>query len=481
MASGELIGFLEKLNSELNRPGGASTWRKTVGDKKNHTFVFSKKRIKIALETVIKSSRNFAGKDKELEEALKVFQKDEFGPLLDKLEASLKQKFKSAIKTAATTEGVANAKFNANQFGFTAFINEDVSTRASKYTYIYNMYEKDLGTFYQEFLQLLGAFDLYRISESKRKTQRKDAKETGLVGPVSGMVDLTEQKAAFNLEHIEGANILHFINDSIVSALNAELQGTKVSSSDLSVIKNALSKEEYKLLMSVLKDAEKGTMKVSIGSTLGNLRLGGGKEKDLILELKKVIEKLNVVDLPGSDSLRQGARKKVVRATMKPMKDVAKKNPRVKVTAEDDVIKNGVGKAVKAKAYKSKKAAVKKRSIRKRAVASKRGPGQTQPSLFALIGILNEKLPQTVAGNMGSPRLNNRSGRFAQSVRVVDIARTSQGYPSIGYTYQTSPYQTFEVGRKQGSSDLDPRRLIDSSIRDIAQGMAFGRFYTRRL
>lgn len=81
---------------------------------------------------------------------------------------------------------------------------------------------------------------------------------------------------------------------------------------------------------------------------------------------------------------------------------------------------------------------------------------------------------------MKPPALQNRTGRFAQSVQVTDIIRTPQGYPSIGYTYRKDPYQTFEMGHRQGSVDRDPRTLIDKSIREIAAQLLVGRFYTRR-
>ena len=82
---------------------------------------------------------------------------------------------------------------------------------------------------------------------------------------------------------------------------------------------------------------------------------------------------------------------------------------------------------------------------------------------------------------MKEPRLVNRTGTFANSVRVTDIISTGKGFPSIGYTYQKSPYQTFEIGNRQGSQDKDPRRIIDVSIREIAAQYAIGRFYTRRV
>lgn len=98
-----------------------------------------------------------------------------------------------------------------------------------------------------------------------------------------------------------------------------------------------------------------------------------------------------------------------------------------------------------------------------------------------LLALLNQKLPSTVADNMGAPRLENRSGRFAASVRATDVVKTPQGFPSIGYTYQKSPYQTFETGYARGSQERDPRNLINMSIREIAMEMAVGRFYTRRV
>ena len=119
---------------------------------------------------------------------------------------------------------------------------------------------------------------------------------------------------------------------------------------------------------------------------------------------------------------------------------------------------------------------IRKRSTRKRQTAS-----ATTPNLGAILGILQDKLPQTVAKNMGSPRLNNRTGRFAGSVQVTDMAVTAKGFPSIGYTYIKRPSQTFETGGEQGSADRDPRTLIDASIREIAAGLAMGRFYTRRV
>jgi len=100
-----------------------------------------------------------------------------------------------------------------------------------------------------------------------------------------------------------------------------------------------------------------------------------------------------------------------------------------------------------------------------------------------LIGLINKELPDTVRKNMRAPGLENRTGRFAESVKITDVIQTPKGFPSFGYTYQKNPYQVFEMGRGQtpwASPERDPRQVIDRSIREIAAQFAIGRFYTRR-
>ena len=123
----------------------------------------------------------------------------------------------------------------------------------------------------------------------------------------------------------------------------------------------------------------------------------------------------------------------------------------------------------------------KKAKTRKRRTMANKGAAQ-QPLM--LLGLLNRELPAVVRKNMVYPALENRTGRFAQSVKVTDINTTPQGYPSIGYTYQKNPYEVFEDGSGSppwSNGNRDPRELIDRSIREIALKFAIGRFYTRRL
>lgn len=101
----------------------------------------------------------------------------------------------------------------------------------------------------------------------------------------------------------------------------------------------------------------------------------------------------------------------------------------------------------------------------------------------SLINIINRKLPEQVADNMGAPGLVYRTGRFANSTKVVNIETTKDGYPSVVFDYSRDPYDVFD--RAKGAQPWntparDPRALVDKSVRQIVQEMAIGRFYTRR-
>ena len=164
-----------------------------------------------------------------------------------------------------------------------------------------------------------------------------------------------------------------------------------------------------------------------------------------------------------------------------------RKSKKRKVTRRLDSKINTSKKQAKTKGKKPSNAGLKSTKKRSGGIPSgiTRRPSQKTKNsaipLSTFIGILNSKLPATVAKNMGSPALNYRTGRFASSVQVTDIVYTPQGFPSVGYTYQKSPYQTFEPGFRQGNPDRDPRVLIDKSIRELAAQLVTGRLYTRRV
>jgi len=199
------------------------------------------------------------------------------------------------------------------------------------------------------------------------------------------------------------------------------------------------------------------------------------EEKAVKAVFRKFIGNLTpeLLNMQGSSTLKEKSAamvvnkfkgKKGVKVSSKPVK----MHTKTKVSSKGTVSKASV--ALSAKKLKT----AKKREKAKSSAAS-------QP--LQLLGLINQKLPETVRKNMQSPALVNRTGRFADSVKVTEIAQTPKGFPSIGYTYRRNPYQVFEEGSSGNWSngDRDPRDLIDKSIREIAAQFAIGRFYTRRV
>ena len=109
----------------------------------------------------------------------------------------------------------------------------------------------------------------------------------------------------------------------------------------------------------------------------------------------------------------------------------------------------------------------------------------TAPGSLELVNLLNASLTEEIIKNMGSPRLNNRKGRFADSVQVIKVNQgRGLGIPNVMYGYDMEPYGVFEVGRGKrpwANTDRDPRTLIDKSIREVAQGLAMSRLTTTRI
>ena len=181
--------------------------------------------------------------------------------------------------------------------------------------------------------------------------------------------------------------------------------------------------------------------------------------------------------LPGSDSFGQIKKKQVRQKAIAPFKKIKG----VKVNSENLEIKHS--KVVTRKQKKGNTTA-KAAIFARKATRQRRKAGQTSFQPLKLIAEFNKQLPNTVRNNMGAPRRENRSGRFAESVKVTAITQTRKGYPSVGYTYRRDPYQVFETGTGKApwaDGSRDPRELIDKSIREIATQFAMGRFYTRRI
>ena len=80
----------------------------------------------------------------------------------------------------------------------------------------------------------------------------------------------------------------------------------------------------------------------------------------------------------------------------------------------------------------------------------------------------------------GGNTLHYRTGRFSDSAEIINVVP----YPNsleVQYTYQKDPYQVFEPGSGSplATRGRDPRQLIGSTIRELAQSLMGDRFMVR--
>lgn len=202
------------------------------------------------------------------------------------------------------------------------------------------------------------------------------------------------------------------------------------------------------------------------------------KEKALVEAFRKYFEFIapKLADIKGSSTLKQKVEKQLVSALTG---NKLYKNIKVKTSTRKYSSKSkGVSK-VRQKKGKKPKVTIARVTRLKKARNTRKGSAS---SPFELIVALNKALPATIRANMGSPKLNYRSGAFASSVQVTNIITPARGFPTIDYTYQQAPYGVFELGAGPlATKERDPRNIIDETIRELAQYAAFRKFHTRRV
>jgi len=243
----------------------------------------------------------------------------------------------------------------------------------------------------------------------------------------------------------------------------------------------SLSTEHFQEVSARGSLTKKYTPILSEQKSIDNLSEAIGEKEALRVLTESVRDEyLFLLDQEGSDTLLEAIEATTLHNLTK------SKKVKYKGTAKPRAIvkSKGKSKAVKGKITTKQKVAIASGAGAIEAKATKSGASSrvvnksfSQVQLYAA---LNARINAVVAKNMDLPGLQYQTGRFASGVRITDVSKTPQGFPSIGYTYQLYPYQTFEPGFKQGSPDRDPRKLIDRSIREIAAQMITGRLYTRR-
>lgn len=453
MSRSSLEAFLKKIDAELNRDGSSEAWRRKTGNKLTTTITVNTTTITKTIKAAVSAATNVSKNGDILIKDLG----SKYTALTTALMDELRDNFNGLASSGA---GVKVLKGSRSGKLIRVRLDNIKGSKRDNFKAGQKMYQDALQTFYDNFAVLVGVY-LSRISTSNK----------------TGKVEQTKQAQLFNLEHIKGkSNVQGFINDTIYDAI----QSYDGSLEDLKDNVKALGLKTY---LNIEKNAKTGEIKVYVGSQAKNVQESSSEKKiktDLQKALTKALNKLKnpLFEVQGSDSLKDAKRKKVLEKTLKPFKKL--KN--VKVKSSSTKVKESKGPTkldVSAKITVTKLAASK---LRRKNVSSARKSAASQP--LAMLAMINKELPKTVQDNMGSPHLENRTGRFARSVRAVNVLQTKQGFPSIGYTYQRNPYQIFEDGggaAPWANGQRDPRNLIDRSIREIAVDLAVGRFYTRRI
>ena len=196
-----------------------------------------------------------------------------------------------------------------------------------------------------------------------------------------------------------------------------------------------------------------------------------------------------LLDLKSSKTLRQHIKETQLAAlrktTVKPF--IAKINPTPVKSFNSTVakgkklekdIKDATNK-LKGNLSKLKAVKVKKPGPVGPALRLQAEPEESQANLPNLLFLINSQLQDVVSANMGDGNrrdiLNYRTGRLAASAKVTTLSESRQGMITAFYSYMKYPYATFSggppVGRQSVPRSRDPKLLISTSIRQIAQQM----------
>lgn len=343
-----------------------------------------------------------------------------------------------------------------------------------------------------------------------------DPKSTyGLVGITRGAAAHEHvEEADFRLEFEPGSNKLDSYSDLFWKRLGNEIKvkgwweakqhasrptARSPKLTDTHVIRIVLGHGSLKPVVQGFDKAGKSAHWTKLEPTLANIldNIRTDVEADVIKQAKAEGIK-GKVDLSGSDTPRTKMRKLAAETVVKNLsnnsKKAVKKRKNQRVTTKSEKLTKSGTKQQKIKRERKGKGQASTGSrkgardpVRTKKSNKGRRSGNRNVSPVGLIALLNKSLPREVMNNMGPypRRLENRTGRFAHSAEVVNVAPMPNSV-EIQYTYQKDPYAVFEPenGNAMASWGRDPKRIIGGTIREIAQsimGDKFGLVRTKRV
>lgn len=476
MSRQSLSNFLKKLDKELQ--GTSKPYRDYTANKRTQTFIYLPRVLKEELYNEF-----------EFRNLTSIFNTNDFQKYLttktNNILAKLRQNAQS-MKNSRNVKIISNANFISVtlQKETNPTSKSPNSTLYNNFSKLQTLYKDEIDLFVKDLVVYLEEEYNTTLTTTKREGRFDDTKKRYVLGQKQVVTNKRVTKGAdlFEGGHEKGEGILETrMRDALTAALNegylnkaetkALQQNLKLLGIDISVIRDDSNDSHTFKIESKVRNQQDGIL------------LGDAKQR-LEDQLKEAILRLDsetpIAKLKGSDSVIERKNKKTLQKIAKPFSKIngvvlqGFEKPK-NATRRSSMVSKSPPKSSKKEAVGISKVSIP--SIKTRRNIQK---GISSNPLM-LIGLINQKLPQTVQKNMREPNLVNRSGRFAQSARVVDVITTPQGYLSFGYTYMKNPYQTFEAGFAQGDVDRDPRNILDQSIREIAVQFALGRFYTRRV
>lgn len=451
MARQDLVATLELIEAKIKK--SSQEFRRLVSDREAHTVNIDKKDLIFQVSAEMKFRLGM----KELPDSMNETIEKEVTKMVRQFFVALHPRKFNTARKAYETSGLKGTK---TSFSVTYAAKEKTDT-----TNVFKRFKSIKQKIQKPLLKALNK-EITALNKGKRKDKRFSQ-----INPRgAGFLDIGHaDDSSVSLQRQREVNKALFDFDTSQSTL------AKSFVKDL--------RDNVKLVGSKTSYKYKDNINVSLESkNINRDSFSKGEVANLNKELKAEIEKLKGqfwTEQEGSDSRLTLIEKEIVENIIpkRATKVTRKKKGRPKRSKVKNVKSTGTKvKAVAGAQFKdSTPAPTKKRPKTKKGVGS---------APLQLLSIVNNKLPETVRKNMQEPALVNRTGRFANSVKVTDISATQKGFPSIGYTYDRDNYGQYEASSGSTSyadPDRDPRVLIDKSIREIAAGLAIGRFFTRRI
>ena len=449
MAKQDLNNLRDFIHDTLKKK--SLDYRKAVSDKEIHAIRISSKEIQQDIKAELEARGATVGANKRLAPSLVSIIEDEVPKFCSKM---------------------YNMFENYNADRKKSFVSE---LKGSKTEFTFNLVPKVGGT-----VSIFNAF-LKIKQEAQRPLITKLKKQINSLntGRKSGNQIKNINTRFLDVGHEEGSAVVSQRKVATAKALYRFGTGNEA-------IQRDFRKRIEGLGIDIKIEKSKGlpmTIGVSLESKTLNSAKGGSSEAELAANLQKDLQKV-LAEIDSNYWVNQeGSNSAIMQANIQLLNSFARvgRNKNVRTNIKEQKVKNKASKSSPRKRGKAVAATGKKDTTIEKLPTFDISNKQ---SMFRFVALINQKLTETVKKNMNSPALQNQTGRFAESVKVMEVTQTRQGYPSFGYRYQNRPYQVFEMGKGSppwATPERDPRRLIEGSIREVAATLALGRFYTRRL